>query len=91
MIHYICRYCKVNVSPRATTCPHCGEPNPAAAETNSHSWIPRIVGLILLGLSIFYWGFDINIINSHPVYYAVAVIMGLGLLLRSKPQEEPHH
>ena len=92
MIHHICRYCKVNVSPRANTCPHCGEPDPATSEANFSSKIPKVIGLALLILSIFYWGFDINIINGHPVYYALAVIMGAGLLFRSKSQEEqPHH
>lgn len=92
MIHYICRYCKVNVSPRANTCPHCGEPQPATKEASSSPKFLRIIGLSLLVLSIFYWGFDIKIINSHPLFYAVAMVMGAGLLLRRKSQEEqPFH
>lgn len=86
MIHYICRYCKENVSPRASTCPHCGEPEPATTKTSFLSKFLQIIGLSLIVLSIFYWGFDIKIINSHPLFYAVAVIMGLGLLMKNKSQ-----
>lgn len=88
MVHYYCRYCEEKVSPRAVTCPHCGEPEPAVAETSPFSKIMRITGIILLTLSIFYWGFDIKIINSHPIFYVLAGFLGGSLLLKSKTKQE---
>ncbi|MGK0390114.1 MAG: hypothetical protein ACI94Y_002865 [Maribacter sp.] len=90
MIHYNCRYCEEKVSPRAITCPHCGEPEPAVTKTSSFSKMLRITGVVLITLSIFYWGFDIKIINSHPIFYVVAGLMGGSLLLKSRAKQEVH-
>lgn len=89
MINYICRYCEEKVSPRAHTCPHCGEPKPAIEKTNPFSKFLRITGITLMVLSIFYWGFDIMIINGHPMFYALAAMLGVMMILKSKARPLP--
>lgn len=90
MINYICRYCEEKVSPRANTCPHCGEPEPAIVKTGFFAKTLRIIGIVLLVISAFYWGFDIMIINSHPVYYALAVVFGGMMIIKSRTPTIEH-
>ncbi len=88
MTLYHCKYCKENVSPRANTCPHCGEPEPAAKEEPLVNRSIRLIGVVLFLMSGCYLGLGINIIAIHPLLYLLVGMVGLTMMLNRDNTEE---
>ena len=72
-----CRYCKTEVSPRARSCPSCGEPNPARGGRveGIHLLIRLFFILLVFGLLIMYI-FDGIVVQLKPSIYLFSLLAG---------------
>lgn len=80
MKHFNCKYCETTVSPRARTCPSCGEPSPANHSVGCLENLIRFLVICLIGVSFVLSLFSELAPNFTPVIYLLTMLSSIYLL-----------
>jgi len=77
-----CKCCKIEVSPRAKSCPNCGEPNPARGGTGYKGKLARLALIFIIFFLLIAFIFDGGEVGMIPPGFYLGVLLVGGFFVR---------
>ena len=76
-----CRYCKNEVSPRAKSCPNCGEPNPGNGGLEFLEGMARLLFILMMFCFLVVYVFGGMPVEIKPNFY-LFILLATGFLIK---------